>query len=121
MQDSNNNRQMQSTASLINGGLPYQAEVMPDGTIRIVLSPGVTLTNPSFTVTINDPNMITTQSGATLSNLETTITDLVLNAYPAGSTADAPMVVAGTILSILMLIVVGSLFICSPVPIYHSL
>lgn len=54
---------------MINGGLPYTATVMPDGTIKIVLDPSVSLTNPSFTVTINDPARITTNSGATLENL----------------------------------------------------
>jgi len=106
---------------MVNNGLSYTATVMADGTIRIVLSPEVSLTNPSFTVTINDPNRITTSSGATLASLEAQVTDVILNSYPPGSTSDAPMVVAGTVLSILMLIVVGAIFLCSAVPIYHSL
>ena len=106
---------------MVNNGVGYTATVMADGTIRIVLSPEVSLTNPSFTVTINDPNRIKTSSGATLSSLEAQVNDVVVNSYPPGSTSDAPMVVAGTVLSILMLIVVGAAFLCSSVPIYHSL
>lgn len=59
-------RLMQGYSEMINGGLPYSAQVMPDGTIKITLDPSVSLTNPSFTVTINDPSKITTASGATL-------------------------------------------------------
>jgi hypothetical protein len=59
-------RLMQGYSEMINGGLPYSAQVMPDGTIKITLDPSVSLTNPSFTVTINDPSKITTTSGATL-------------------------------------------------------
>ena len=42
---------------------------MADGTIRIVLSPEVSLSNPSFTVSINDPTQIVADSGSTLSSL----------------------------------------------------
>ena len=108
-------------ANMVNNGLSYTAEVMADGTIRIVLSPEISLSNPSFTVSINNPNQITTASGSTLSSLEATVTDIVLNAYPPGTTSDAPMVVAGTVLAIFMLLIVAAIFICSPVPAYHSL
>lgn len=63
------NRRLQSSANMINNGLAYTATVMADGTIRIVLSPEISLQNPSFTVTINDPNRIKTNSGSTLASL----------------------------------------------------
>lgn len=53
----------------MNNGLQYTSEVMPDGTIKLTLAPGVTLTNPSFTVSITNPSMITTSSGQTLQSL----------------------------------------------------
>ena len=108
-------------ANMVNNGLSYTAEVMADGTIRIVLNPEISLSNPSFTISINNPNQITAASGSTLSSLEATVTDIVLNAYPPGTTSDAPMVVAGTVLAIIMLLIVAAIFICSPVPAYHSL
>lgn len=51
---------------MVNNGLPYTATVLDDGTIKITLDPSVTLTNPSFTVSINDPSKITTSNGASL-------------------------------------------------------
>jgi hypothetical protein len=114
------NRLLQTYSNLVNSGVPYTATVLPDGTIKIVLDPSVSLTNPSFTVSINDPSKITTENGAHLQSLTSAIENIMLNAYPAGTTSDAPLVVAGTILAILMLLVLGAVFICSPVPIYHS-
>lgn len=63
------NRRLQSYSTMMNNGLPYTATIMPDGTIKIVLDPSVTLVNPSFTVSINDPSKITTASGASLQSL----------------------------------------------------
>ena len=45
-------------SGLVNNGLQFTSTVMPDGTIKLVLSPGITLNNPSFTVSINDPSKI---------------------------------------------------------------
>jgi len=42
---------------------------MPDGTIKLILSPDVSLTNPSFTIKINDPSRIRTPSGNSLQTL----------------------------------------------------
>lgn len=112
---------MQSYSNMINNGLPYTATVMADGTIKLVLDPSISITNPTFTVTINDPSKITTSSGGTLSSLEAIVNDIVLNYYPPGTTSDGPLVVAGTVLSILMLLVLAAVVLCSPVPVYHSL
>jgi hypothetical protein len=63
------NRRLQDYSTMMNNGLPYSATVMDDGTIKIVLDPSVSLVNPSFTVSINDPSKITTSSGASLQSL----------------------------------------------------
>lgn len=117
----NVNRLLQSYSSMVNNGIPYTAQVMPDGTIKIILDPSVSLTNPSFTVSINDPSKITTASGATLQSLEAVVKDIVVNSYPAGTTSDGPFVVAGSVLSVAILIVVAAIFLFSPVPIYLSI
>lgn len=117
----NVNRRLQSYSSLVNNGLPYTAQVMPDGTIKIVLDPSVTIKNPSFTVSINDPSKITTASGASLQSLEAVVKDIVLNSYPPGTTSDAPLVVAGNVLAVSMLIITAAVFLFTPVPIYQSL
>jgi hypothetical protein len=46
---------------------------MDDGTIKIILAPGLTLTNPSFTVAINDPSKIRTANGDSLQSLQSSI------------------------------------------------
>jgi hypothetical protein len=42
---------------------------MDDGTIKIILASGVSLTNPSFTVSVTDPTQIISSSGASLQSL----------------------------------------------------
>lgn len=46
---------------------------------------------------------------------------MVVNSYPAGTTSDAPLVIAGSILSVIMLLILAVVFLCSPVPIYLPL
>jgi hypothetical protein len=103
---------------LVNGGLQYTSEVMPDGTIKLTLAPGVSLTNPSFTVSINDPSLITTASGQTLQTLTASLDKIALSNYPAGSTTDAPLIIAGTVLSVFMLILLAAVFLCTPLPVF---
>jgi hypothetical protein len=94
-------------ASIANSGVQFTTQVMDDGTIKIILAPGITLTNPSFTIAINDPSKITTTSGDSIQSLQSTIDNVRIKTYPAGSGADAPLVVAGTVLSIFMLILLA--------------
>lgn len=94
---------------------------MNDGTIRLVIDPSLSLTNPSFSIKINDPSMISSASGASIQSLQADISNVVLNNYPSGSTSDAPLVIAGTALSILMLILLAAIAICTPLPAYLTL
>jgi hypothetical protein len=105
-------------SSIVNNGIQFTTQVMPDGTIKLVLAPGITLTNPSFTIAINNPAMITTANGDSIQSLQANIDNLVLNNYPPGSTSDAPLVIAGTILAIFMLILLAVVFICTPLPVF---
>jgi hypothetical protein len=94
---------------------------MADGTIKIILAPGLTLTNPSFTVSINDPSKIKTLTGDTLQSLQSNIDNVVIKNYPPGATSDAPLIIAGTILSIFMLVLLGLIFLCTPLPVFLTL
>lgn len=94
---------------------------MADGTIKIILAPGLTLTNPSFTVAINNPSKIKTVNGDSLQSLQANIDNVAVKNYPPGATADAPLIIAGTILSIFMLILFGLIFICTPLPVFLTL
>lgn len=44
-----------------------------------------------------------------------------VKSYPPGATTDAPLIIAGTILSIFMLILLGLIFICTPLPVFLTL
>ncbi len=44
-----------------------------------------------------------------------------MNSYPVGSTSDAPLVVAGSALSILMLVLLAAIAVCTPLPAYLTL
>lgn len=111
------NRLLQS----INNGVPFTATVMADGTIRLVVDSSISLTNPSFSIKINDPSMISTASGASIQSLQADIANVVINNYPTGTTSDAPLVVAGSALSILMLILLAAIAVCTPLPTYLTL
>ena len=60
-------RLLQQTS--VNNGVGFTATVMPDGTIRLVLDSSISLVNPSFSVQINDPSMISSASGASIQSL----------------------------------------------------
>jgi len=112
-------RLLQQTS--VNNGVAFTATVMPDGTIRLVLDSSISLTNPSFSIQINDPSMISSASGASIQSLQADISNVVMNSYPVGTTSDAPLVVAGSALSILMLILLAAIAVCTPLPAYLTL
>lgn len=108
-------------ASAVNSGVQFTTQVMADGTIKIILAPGLTITNPSFTVTINNPSMIQSASGGSLQSLQSSIDNVPVTNFPPGATTDAPLIIAGTILSIFMLILLGLIFLCTPLPVFLTL
>lgn len=65
--------------------------------------------------------MISTASGASIQSLQADIANVVMNNYPTGTTSDAPLVVAGSALSILMLILLAAIAVCTPLPTYLTL
>lgn len=65
--------------------------------------------------------MITTTGGDSIQSLQANLDNVVLNNYPPGTTSDAPLVIAGTILSIFMLILLAAIFLCTPLPAFLTL
>lgn len=51
-------RAMATLADYINSGIPFTYSILPNGTIRAVLSIDITLLNPKFVVIFTDPNSI---------------------------------------------------------------
>jgi hypothetical protein len=94
---------------------------MPDGTVKLILAPGVTLANPTFSVTVNNPSQISTASGSSLQSLQADIANVQITNYPSGSGKDSPLVIAGTILSVFMLILLFTIFLCTPLPAFLTI
>ena len=67
-------RMMASIADLVNNGLELDDIIVyPDGTVKILLDPGISLNDVTYEVIFTDSSAITTSSGATLQNLESSI------------------------------------------------
>ena len=56
-------------ADLINDGVEYDAVILPDGTIKLYLNPGMSVENSEYEVVFTDGQYITTEEGSTLQNL----------------------------------------------------
>jgi hypothetical protein len=57
---------------MINDGVDFDFEILADGTIKLILKPGMSLDNVNFNVDFTDSNAIQTKNGGnslqTLSN-----------------------------------------------------
>jgi hypothetical protein len=62
-------RLLQGSSSLINNGVTFSAIVLPDGTIKLLLAPGMSLQNAQFQVVFTDTSSISTSSGQSLQSL----------------------------------------------------
>ncbi len=114
----NNNQITQA----VNQGFDYlDAEVMFDGTIKLILDNQLSIVNPQFEVIFTDPNQITSEDGGTL---QMTSSNIILpegtqiDFYPAGTTDDSPLIIGGTILSIIFLVCFFIMFIIGLSPLY---
>lgn len=62
-------RLLADVSNIVNNGLSFKAVVLPDGTIKLYLDPGMSLNNVKYSISFTDPSFVTTASGATLQNL----------------------------------------------------
>lgn len=111
-------RFVQDISSLVNEGVSFTYQVLPDGTIKLYLSPGISLDNVQYTIAFNDASGISTLSGGSLQNLESSIFVENAEIYPEGSGEDSELVVAGQVLSIIMLILTFFMLIVGLTPVY---
>lgn len=63
-------RRLLDVSNIVNNGISFKAVVMPDGTIKLYLDPGVSLNNVKYSISFTNVNMIQAENGATLQNLE---------------------------------------------------
>lgn len=106
---------------MINSGIPFNYEILPDGTIKIVLDLTTTLTNPTFEVQFTSPSAVQSLTGSPLQSVSNIILIQSVEVYPAGTTTDAPTNIAGTILSLAMVAVLFVSLIISPIASLMSL
>lgn len=69
LQEDIKNRRLQSSADMINEGLYFDAQILPDGSLKLKLNPGQSLDNVNFDVIFTDSSAIQTKSGQSLQNL----------------------------------------------------
>lgn len=81
-----NSRLLADIANIVNSGVGFTAVVLPDGTIKLYLNTGVSLSDVKYSVTFTDPSKIITTSGATLQNMQSLISIQQSAVYPASST-----------------------------------
>jgi len=63
-------RVMQTIGTLVNNGVTYTYQILANGTIKLYLDVGLTLSNPTFSVSINDPAaVVSSETGMTLQNV----------------------------------------------------
>ena len=61
---------LQTTSSdIINNGLEFDAIVLPDGTLKLLIDYSIDLQNAQFQVVFTDPTKIATSSGQSLQQL----------------------------------------------------
>ena len=75
-------RTIQSISQLVNNGVSFTYKVLPDGTIKLYPSLGVSLSNVQFSISFNDASAIKTSSGGTLQNLEGNVEIENAEVYP---------------------------------------
>lgn len=54
---------------MINNGLEFDAVVLPDGTLKLLIDYDIDLQNAQFQVVFTDPTKISTSSGQSLQKL----------------------------------------------------
>lgn len=62
-------RLLPTVSDVVNNGVSFIAVVLPDGTIKLYLAPGLSLDNVKYNIIFTNPNSVIGVSGATLQNL----------------------------------------------------
>lgn len=102
--------------TLVNNGVTYTYQILSNGTIKLYLDVGLTLSNPTFSVTITDPAaIVSTETGMTLQNVQSLINIAKLDYYPPSEGADAGTNFPGTFTSIVFLLLFMLTFFFSDV------
>lgn len=114
-------RRLADVPSLINKGLGFKAVVLSDGTIKLYLDPGISLDNVKYTVSFTDPTQVTTLTGDSLQNLESIIELAKAEVYPDIYTYNAPLVVVGKVLAIVMLALTFIMLIPGLATLYYAI
>ena len=77
------NRLLKTIGTLVNNGVTYTYQILNNGTIKLFLSVGTSLNQPTFSVSITDPAaVISTTTGISLQNVNSLITVAKIDYYP---------------------------------------
>ena len=109
------NRLMQ-IGTLVNNGVTYTYEILNNGTIKLYLSVGTSLVNPTFSVSISDPAaVISTSTGISLQNVQSILTLAKIDYYPPEDGVDAGTNFPGIFTVVIVLLLLALSFFFSDV------
>ena len=91
--------------TLVNNGVTYTYQILSNGTIKLYLSVGVSLSQPTFSVSISDPAaVISTDTGMSLQNVQSLLYLAKLDYYPPEDGVNAGTNFPGVFTSVIFLL-----------------
>jgi|JI6StandDraft_1071083.scaffolds.fasta_scaffold00915_15 hypothetical protein len=115
-------RLLATIADYVNSGIPFTFTILPNGTIRAVLSVDMTLLSPKFMVVFNDPNSIVAKNNnGTLQNVINTLSITSVDYYSPDIGSNAGTNTLTLFMAVLLLIFVFLGWLCVPLSFMHSL
>jgi hypothetical protein len=101
--------------TLVNDGITYTYEILSNGTIKIYLDVGISLTQPTFTVDISDPSAVISESGVTLQNVQSLLSLEKIDYYPPADGSEAGTNFPATFTAVVFLLLFAATFVFSDV------
>ena len=84
-------RRLLQVGSIVNNGVNYTYEILSNGTIKIYLDTGTSLSNPTFSVDITNPAaVVSNQTGLSLQNVQSLLTVPKVDYYLPSDGEQAP-------------------------------
>ena len=108
---------------MINDGIPFEGGFLPDGSIKLILKPGMSLSDVNFDISFTDSGAIQTKYGGnSLQTLSNTIEVEKIQVYSDDLlTYSQKFKVIGALLAIVIILPLFFLLICSPIAVFQSL
>jgi hypothetical protein len=105
-----------AVGTIVNNGITYSYEILPNGTILLYPEVGTSLISPTFSVSISDPAAVTSAStGASLQNVQSQLSVASVEFYPPEQSTKAETNFPAKLVTVLVLVLFGLTFFFSDV------